>query len=558
MRKKCNIILLSVFIILSLFSCNKKEMKIISLPENKEVLLNTIPTPGKRITINPKLPLRNIKLTYPDNTISTLDIEKNPTIVLYEKGDYTLTYEFCYEDVNKAIVGKIPGNDKEWKSGSLSFSITNFEISEPYNFKKSKNLTFAWVKPSSPYGRYSSYIEVINSKPSSLYLVQEKNSQEFEWFLCEINEIKKIRISLFFNFIPNVRNKIGFKLKEKDSNKIIDELFVEIYPSLIQNNYFFKINEKKESFLKHVIYYIEDGDVFCYDFKNNKYYKLNEGYFIKTISLSPDGSYLVFSSRNSSYISKFNGEEFTKIADDAIEPIFAKNHSDFIFLIQSKDKWKFGWNEKKQQNEVQAEIYTFNIKEKKLKSHGYFSFPVTENYTMYDPDFLFKDFYSYFAIIDLSNIKPILSSHPYEKDDLLTIKIDSYNFKNLLFNGKDIREFQNDVSFMDERPSIGHIIWKNELREAIILGTEVSPYGMIKYIEESQSRLGSVSERDEYLCFIRYRGDIYPSSNIEQMQEVYSELCIYNKYLNFIKAIPVRGLLYKVLLPYEYGVNDIN
>jgi len=72
-----------------------------------------------------------------------------------------------------------------------------------------------------------------------------------------------------------------------------------------------------------------------------------------------------------------------------------------------------------------------------------------------------------------------------------------------------------------------------------------------KYVEESCSRLGSPSERGEFLVFIRYNGDVNPASNIKQMQEVYSELCIYNKYLDSLKNLPVKGALYKVILPFE-------
>ncbi|MGB9843617.1 MAG: hypothetical protein ACPLN1_04625 [Caldisericia bacterium] len=553
MTKKIIILLLSLILILSLISCsNKKELKVHNtLPENREIWLDAIPRPGKRIGINPKMPIRNVKLISPKKKIFNLDIDRNPTITLYETGDYTLTYEYCYEDPYRAIYGTFPENDKEWKSGSLSFSLDNFKLSKPYELKKSKMLTFAMQMPSSPGAKFPSNIEAKTSVPSILYLVKETNEGENEWFLCELNEIKKIKLSLFFNLEPNIKNKIGFRLKDKNSCKIIDEIYIEITLPLIQNNFSYEILEKKEDFLKHVVYFIEDGNVFCYDFINDKLYLLNEGYSIKTISLSPDGSYLAFSSRNASYFSKFNGEEFTKIADYAIEPVFSKNHTDTIFLISSKDRWKFEWSNKAQKYLALAEIYTYSISDKKLKSFGSFNFPVPERYEMYDLDFIFKDFLSLSAIEDLSNISPILFSHPYEKNDLITIKISDYYYKNFIFNGREIKEFTNEVSFPDRKVSIGHIVWKNEPREAIVLGTEIAPYDVIKYVEESSARLGSPSERDEFLAFIRYKGDINPASNIREMQEVYSELCIYNKYLDSLKLLPTEGALYKVLLPFE-------
>ncbi len=554
MRKKFVLILLSFFIIFSMSSCKeKKEIKETNnlLPENKEIWLDVIPRPGKRIGINSKMPIRNVKLIDPKKKISNLDVDRNPAIILYEAGNYILTYEFCYEDRDKAITGVLPESDKEWKDGSLFFSLNNFELSKPYELKKSKMLTFAWQEPSLPYSKFPSYIEAKSSIPSVLYLVQETIDGENEWLLCEPTENKKVKLSLFFDFKPDVKNKIGFRLKEKNTFKIIDELFIEIKTPLIQNNFSFEILEKKEEFLKHVVYFIEDGNVFCYDFRSGKLYKLNCGYSIKNISLSPDGSYLAFSSRNASYLSRFNGEEFTKIADYAIEPAFGKNHTDTIFLISSKDRWKIEWSNKEKKYLAAAQIYTYSINRKELKSLGSFNFPVPERYGMYDLDLTFRDFYSYDAIESLSNMPPILFSHPYEKDDLITIRINEYFFKNFIFNGEKIKEFTNEVLFLDRKATIGHIIWKNELREAIVLGTESAPYETIKYVEESSTRLGSPSERDEFLTFIRFKGDANLASNIRQMQEVYSELCIYNKYLDSLKTLPVKGTLYKVFLPFD-------
>ncbi|MGC9089734.1 MAG: hypothetical protein ACP5IV_06300, partial [Caldisericia bacterium] len=119
MTKKIIILLLSLILILSLISCsNKKELKVHNtLPENREIWLDAIPRPGKRIGINPKMPIRNVKLISPKKKIFNLDIDRNPTITLYETGDYTLTYEYCYEDPYRAIYGTFPENDKEWKSG---------------------------------------------------------------------------------------------------------------------------------------------------------------------------------------------------------------------------------------------------------------------------------------------------------------------------------------------------------------------------------------------------------------------------------------------------------
>jgi len=48
-------------------------------------------------------------------------------------------------------------------------------------------------------------------------------------FLCELNEIKKIKTFSIFDFQPNVKNKIGFRLKEKNTSEIIDELFIRDY-----------------------------------------------------------------------------------------------------------------------------------------------------------------------------------------------------------------------------------------------------------------------------------------------------------------------------------------
>jgi len=552
MIKKSILFLLSLTLILTIISCSDKKVKINNLlPENREIWLDAIPRPGKRVEINYKMPIRNVKLIGPEKKVSNLDIDRNPTVTLYETGNYTLTYEFCYEDPYRAIIVVLPESDKKWKSGSLSFSLNNFELSKPYELKKSEMLSFAWKIPSSPYAKFPTYIEAKTFIPSILYFIQETSDGENEWFLCELNEIKKIKLSLFFDFQPNVKNKIGFRLKEKNTSEIIDELFIEITPPPIQNNFSFEILEEKDDFLKHVVYFIEDGNVYCYDFINDKFHLLNEGYLIKTISLSLDGSYLAFSSKNASYLSKFNGEEFVKIADYAIEPVFSKNYTDTIFLISSKDRWKIEWSDKEQKYLSSAEIYTYSINDKRLKSFGIFNFPVPERYTMYDLDFIFKDFYSYSAIENLSNIPPILFSHPYEKDDLINIKISEYYFKNFIFNGKEIKEFTKEVSFPDRKVSIGHIVFKNEPREAILLGTEVSPYEIIKYVEESCSRLGSPSERGEFLVFIRYNGDVNPASNIKQMQEVYSELCIYNKYLDSLKILPVKGALYKVILPFE-------
>jgi hypothetical protein len=545
MNKQTTKIILTLFIMILLLmqaSCKpinktqKKEDSGIEFIHNNQIHLNSIPGPCKRIEViaNGSVGLRNVILSLPTKEQVPIKVDNGTFIFTPEiPGDYSISYEYTFTNHFEHLEPEYNDSKLVWEKGDLSVSISNSTLPEGYEKVSSQNqyLTIYYPKQIS-----SSIVDlVLEFKPLPKPAIMTMDIKDYANFPEVYHLSGKQLIRLPFPLYKNyLKNGINIDLLDKDdSNKKIDSLLFKLdipfqptpQTELVMNG------EDPADWVKHSVYYLENGDLKVWDFKNKHVYVLLSGKSLTFLALSPDRKNIAVSTMQNTFLCDYDGKNLKQIGTGLIRPQFI--NQDEILMIASSD-WKPGksvtfGNVTINQNVYEMPLQIYQIqKSRLLEPKIMINVFLGDRWSMYYPTF--ADF--------PTDCLPFKMSEGHYLFKLNFIGSDRW----VSWNGKIAEEYtKENVPWFPFKPYISNeFAFEGDIGEAILQKVTYNNGDDILYIDPCYANLSLPDNQNRYLAFVRTVKDNWsaPSFYIETL----SELCVFDKLTKKIMRLPIQTI----------------
>lgn len=329
-----------------------------------------------------------------------------------------------------------------------------------------------------------------------------------------------------------LKNGLNIELQDKDDNsKKIDTFQFKFYISfqptpqtkLVING------EDPADWVKYSVYYLDNGDLKVWDFKNKHVYVLLSGQSFAFLALSPDRKNIAVSTMQNTYLCDYDGTNLTQIGAGLIRPQFI--NQDEILMVASSD-WKPGKSasfgaETVSQNVYEMPLQIYQIKQSRLLDPQILiNVFLGDRWSMYYPTF--ADIPTYCL--------PFKIREGYYLFKLNFIGSDRWVF----WNGKTTEEYtKENVPWFPFKPYVyNEFAFEGNISRAILQKVTYNNGDDVLYVDPGYAELFLPDNQNRYLAFVRTVKDNLsaPSFYIETL----SELCVFDKLTKQIMRLSVQ------------------
>ncbi len=534
-------VLLVLCILFSLNACGTKNIKTdyseteLRYISNGQIHLNSIPWTFKRIDFLPNgsIALDNVIVTKPDGNKLTLTPEGfSYSFVPDTQGKYRISYDYTYSNHFENVLPE-DKSSLTWEKGEFTLNVENYPIPKDYDSVASNNKYIKIYYPKET--SVDSADLVLEIKPLQKNAVVSVNIKDYANFPEAYKIPEGKNVTLYF---PQKReyakNGVTIELHEEtDQSKIIDSLlFVKDIPYTPSPEEELNMNgEEKDKFLSHSVYYLENGDLKIWDYKNNNVTLLLSGKNLSFFDLSPKRNYIAVSNKIDTYICSYSGKDFRKIGGGMIRPKFISEEE--VIMVSSSN-----WNEAKSvnygnvviTNNVYAmPLYIYNILDSKISHELSINVYLGDRWGMYYPTF--------------ADIPVELYPFKMDKDNyLFKIAFPGLTEKWIKYYKNNIEDYKGEnVPLIPTKPYANwEFMFEGDVVTVILRKVTYSNQDDVLYVDTNYAELSVPEDNGRYLAFVRTIKDHFsaPSFYIES----HSELCVFDKCTGKIERIPVRGI----------------
>ena len=542
MKKQLRIYTITILCLLfvsSFLSCKPDSLPTTATPigylHNQHLHFHSIPRPCKRVEVhaNGSVALRKVSTIKPDDSRQTLE---GDTATFYftpdMAGHYVIEYEYTYTNHFEHLV---PENPEVilWEEGTYPFDVKNPTIPKGYSSFVSSNGFITIHYPTTTFSHFiHTILEIKPTKKASILSIEIK---DYAVFPEAYSFSAKEKVMIQFNQERDRFKKgIRFQLHDKaNRDEIVDSLDItkEIEMTTIEKISFIPQNDDLIHYLTQSIYFLEEGNLKLWNFKENKVSVLTNDQFYHHFTLSPDRTHIALSTATDTYLSDFEGNNLHKIFYGYHQPIFI---NDVLLLMVGANEW----SESKtatygditiQNNVYQMPLVIYSLTNNEITTEAKINVFLGERWSMYHQTFA-----------DLSvNLVPFERS----KDEYL-IKVISPGLepKWILIRRKSVIDYtQENTPWIEEKPYVfSDFAFEGDIQPAILMKETNNNHEEVLYLEKDYVALSLPEEKYRYLSFVRTVKDKLsaPSFYIETNRE----LCVFDKILKTTYTLPISAI----------------
>lgn len=531
----CTSILLFIEVSCSPLQVTPKTFNLwIGFLHNNQIHLTSIPRPCKRVDIltNGSVGVRNVVLITPTKEQIPIKVENSSFNFTPEiPGEYSVSYEYTYTNHFEHLEPDYNNSDLVWEKGDMPISVPNYSIPPGFEKVSSQNQLVTLYYPISV---SSSIVDlVLECKVLQKPSIMTMDIKQWATFpqAYQFSGKQLIRIPLPLDR-KHIQNGIAFELLDAgDRTKKIDTLTFKLdipYIPSIQSEFNLD-GEKPTDWMKHTVYYLENGDLKVWDFKINRAYILLTGHSFAFLALSPDRKYIALSTIEDTFLCDYMGKNFKKIGAGLIRPQFIGK--DEIVMVASSN-----WNTEKSvtvksvtisQNVYEMPIQIYQIQKSQLmESKILVNVYLGDRWSMYYPTFA-----------DIPT--DILAFKRSENKYLFKLKYIGED-RWVSWDGKTTEEYtKKDVPWFPFQPYIfNEFAYAGDITKAILQKVTYNNGDDVLYVDPAYAELSLPDNQNRYLAFVRTVKDNLsaPSFYIETQ----SEICVYDKLTKQMMRLPVQ------------------